>query len=87
MKIDKAEAQECTAKTERGMTLQEVRNLPVTINVVTAARALGMGPNGAYEAIRDEAFPLDTIMVGGSRRVLTASLWRVLQLDGFVMEA
>ncbi|MFJ8430503.1 DNA-binding protein [Kitasatospora sp. NPDC094019] len=84
MKIDKAE--EAAAKTERGMTLQEVRSLPVTINVVTAARALGLGQNKAYEAIRDGVFPLDTIVVGGSRRVLTASLWRLLQIDGLVME-
>ncbi|MGW4690922.1 DNA-binding protein [Kitasatospora cineracea] len=71
-------------RTERGMTLQEVLGLPVTINVVTAARALGTGPNTAYEAIRNGNFPLDVITVGGSRRVLTASLWKLLGVEGHV---
>ncbi|MFD4394208.1 DNA-binding protein [Kitasatospora sp. NPDC058478] len=85
MKIDKTD--EVRTKPERGMMLQEVRSLPVTINVVTAARALGLGPNTAYEAIRAGTFPLDMISVGGSKRVLTASLWRLLQVDGLVIEA
>nr|BFD91005.1 hypothetical protein KitaXyl93_23650 [Kitasatospora sp. Xyl93] len=78
MKIDK------TDEPGRGMTLEQVLGLPVTINVVTAAKALGVGPNTAYAAIRDETFPLDMISVGGSKRVLTASLWRHLQIDGLV---
>ncbi|MGW7579814.1 DNA-binding protein [Kitasatospora sp. NPDC054768] len=82
MKIDKTG--ETQSEPGRGMTLEQVRSLPVTINVVTAARALGVGPNTAYAAIRDGVFPLDMISVGGSKRVLTASLWRHLQIEGLV---
>lgn len=85
MKIDKPD--ERVVKTERGMTLREVLSLPVTINVTTAASALGMGPNKAYEAIKAGTFPLDLIVVSGTRRVLTASLWRLLQVDGLVMDS
>ncbi|MCX4749135.1 helix-turn-helix domain-containing protein [Kitasatospora sp. NBC_01287] len=71
---------------ERGMTAREVLDLPVTINVVTAARALGMGPNKAYQLVRSGEFPVDMITVGGTKRVLTAALWKFLQLDGLAVQ-
>ncbi|MFD7639484.1 DNA-binding protein [Kitasatospora sp. NPDC059795] len=71
---------------ERGMTAREVLNLPVTINVVTAARALGMGPNKAYQLIRSGEFPVAMITVGGTTRVLTPALWTFLGLDGLAMD-
>ncbi|MEU5384040.1 DNA-binding protein [Kitasatospora cineracea] len=80
-KTDRIETSE-----ERGMTAREVLNLPVTISVVTAARVLGMGPNKAYQLIRDGEFPVDMITVGGTRRVLTAALWRFLGLDGLALQ-
>ncbi|MFE2346048.1 DNA-binding protein [Kitasatospora cineracea] len=71
---------------ERGMRAREVLDLPVTISVVTAARALGMGPNKAYQLIKDGDFPVDMITVGGTKRVLTMALWRFLGLEGLASE-
>ncbi|MEU8919429.1 DNA-binding protein [Kitasatospora sp. NPDC048545] len=71
---------------ERGMTAREVLDLPVTISVVTAARALGMGPNKAYGLIKRGDFPVDMITVGGTKRVLTTALWTFLGLDGLAAQ-
>ncbi|MFE6872584.1 DNA-binding protein [Kitasatospora sp. NPDC057692] len=63
------------------MTVQELMELPVTINVVTAARALGIGPNRAYELIKQGRFPVELIDLGGSVRVPTAPLKALLGIS------
>lgn len=60
------------------MTLAELLALPPTVNVVTAARALGIGTHKAYNLIKEGSFPVQTLPLGGTVRVPTAALWQVL---------
>jgi hypothetical protein len=62
-----------------GLTLAQVRRLPATIDVPTAARALGIGKTTLYEAIRVGSSPVKTITVQRRVVVLTADLLRVLE--------
>ncbi|MGW3121400.1 helix-turn-helix domain-containing protein [Streptomyces sp. NPDC001107] len=64
------------------MGLEELLALPATVNVTTAARALGISRDKAYELIRNEAFPVRTLALGGKTRVPTAALWKVLEVEG-----
>lgn len=61
-----------------GMTGAELLALPVTVDVATAARALGLGRSTGYELARRGAFPCRVLRVGCSYRVPTADLLRVL---------
>ncbi|WP_330306180.1 MULTISPECIES: DNA-binding protein [unclassified Streptomyces] len=63
---------------QRGMSLDEVLALPATVNVVTAARALGIGHNKAYDLIKAGQFPVRTLMMGSTIRIPTAALWEAL---------
>jgi excisionase family DNA binding protein len=60
------------------MTRAELFALPVTVSVGTAARALGLGRSTAYELVRCGEFPCPVLWIGGSYRVPTAGLLRVL---------
>ena len=62
----------------RGMTRAELLALPVTVDIGTAARALGLGRSTAYELARRREFPCRVLRVGSSYRVPTADLLRVL---------
>jgi excisionase family DNA binding protein len=63
----------------RGLTLDQIRKLPATIDVATAAQALGIGRATLYEAIRTGQSPVKTLGVQRRIRVLTADLIRVLE--------
>ncbi|MGD3111462.1 DNA-binding protein [Streptomyces sp. YGL11-2] len=60
------------------MSVEEVKALPAAVSVVTAARALGIGSDKAYELIKTDEFPAQTIPLGQTQKVSTASLWKVL---------
>ncbi|MFE5965702.1 DNA-binding protein [Streptomyces sp. NPDC056463] len=60
------------------MTLDELLALPPTVNVTTAARALGIGVHKAYALIKEGAFPVRTLPLGSTVKVPTAALWSVL---------
>jgi hypothetical protein len=60
------------------MGLEELLALPATVNVTTAARALGIGRDKAYGLIRAGSFPVRTLTLGGTVRVPTAELWKAL---------
>ncbi|MEV7279770.1 DNA-binding protein [Streptomyces sp. NPDC093111] len=62
------------------MTLEELLALPPTVNVTTAARALGIGVHKAYDLIREGTFPVRTLSLGSTVRVPTAALWSVLEV-------
>jgi excisionase family DNA binding protein len=72
--------QEAEAGSE-GLTLAELLALPVTVDVTTAARALGLGRSTAYELARRDEFPCRVLRVGSSYRIPTADLLRVLGID------
>ena len=59
-------------------TLAEVREWPATVDVATAARALGVATSTAYEWIARREFPVRVLTVGRRRRVVTADLIRLL---------
>ena len=67
------------AKAARGLTLAQVRRLPATVDVPTAATALGVGRSTLYEAIRLGSSPVKVITVRRRVVVLTADLVRLLE--------
>lgn len=64
-----------------GLTRAELLALPVTVDVPTAARALGLGRSTAYELARRDEFPCRVLRVGSSYRVSTADLMRILGIE------
>jgi excisionase family DNA binding protein len=65
-----------------GMSLDEIAELPAVLDLLTAARMLGIGRTTAYSLARDGGFPCPVIRVGGTYRVPTAGLLQVLGLSG-----
>lgn len=60
------------------MTLEELLALPPTVNVTTAARALGISAHKAYALIKGGTFPVEVLPLGRTVKVPTAALWAVL---------
>jgi excisionase family DNA binding protein len=56
----------------------ELLTLPATIDVVTAARALGIGRTTAYQLARAGEFPVPVLRLGTRYRVPTATVLRAL---------
>lgn len=65
--------------TPKRMTLAQVRKLPATVDVGTAALVLGIGRSTLYEAIRLGESPVKVLSVRRRTVVLTADLLRVLE--------
>ncbi|MEV7543739.1 DNA-binding protein [Streptomyces sp. NPDC089915] len=70
-----------TQHIEPTLTFREIFNLPVSVDLRTAARAFGMCRATAYKLIALEAFPCETVRVGGRHRVLTVNLLRALGIE------
>jgi excisionase family DNA binding protein len=66
---------------EPELKLVDLLALPVTVDVTTAARALGLGRSTAYELARRNEFPCRVLRVGSSYRIPTADLLRVLGIE------
>ena len=66
---------------DNGLTRAELLALPVTVDVTTAARALGLGRSTAYELARRDEFPCRVLRIGSSYRIPTADLLRVLGIE------
>ncbi|MEO3830333.1 DNA-binding protein [Actinomadura sp. B10D3] len=64
-----------------GLSAAEIRSLPVTIDLVTAGRAFGVGRTKAYQLARIGDFPCKVLRVGRSYRVSTADLLAALGLE------
>jgi excisionase family DNA binding protein len=62
------------------MTEQEVLELPVTINLLTSARALGISRSEAYILARSGRYPVPTYMVGNRYRVRRSDLLTFLRI-------
>lgn len=60
------------------MKLGDLASLPTVVNIVTAAKALGLSRGFAYELARRDEFPCRIIRIGGCYRVPTAELLSVL---------
>lgn len=61
-------------------TLADIAELPVTLDVETAGRLLGIGRTTAYRLVNDGQFPCRVLPVGGQWRVPTADLLAALGL-------
>lgn len=59
-------------------TLDDIRRWPATVDVRLAARALGISGSKLYALIQRDEAPVQVIDVG-SKRVITASLLRLLE--------
>jgi hypothetical protein len=64
------------------LTFAQLAGLPVTVDLLTAAHALGIGRTTAYTLARTGEFPCPVLRVGGSYRVPTVGVLRLLGLDG-----
>jgi excisionase family DNA binding protein len=62
----------------RPLTISQLADLPVTIDLMTAAQILGIGRTKAYQLARSNEFPCLIIRVGDLYRVSTADLLRLL---------
>jgi predicted site-specific integrase-resolvase len=62
------------------MSREELLALPAVVNLVTAARALGIGRTRAFELTRRGEFPVPVLRVGRTYRVPTAPLLKLLGL-------
>jgi hypothetical protein len=56
------------------LTIDDLHDLPATIDLLTAARALGIGRTKAYELAQVGEFPCRIIRIGDLYRVATADL-------------
>jgi hypothetical protein len=65
----------------KGLTLAELQQLPATVDLLTAARALGLGRTKAYELAKKGEFPCRIIRVGVAYLVPTAELLKLLGVD------
>jgi Helix-turn-helix domain len=65
------------------VTFAEIAHLPVMVDLLTAARVLGIGRTTAYTLAREGEFPCPLVRVGGAYRVPTLGLLRLLGIDGF----
>ncbi|WP_017623582.1 helix-turn-helix domain-containing protein [Nocardiopsis chromatogenes] len=66
---------------EGGISFTEMFDLPVVVDLLTAARALGIGRTTAYQLVRDDEFPCPVLRVGGRYRVPTSGLMHVLGIE------
>lgn len=64
-----------------GMTLSELLDLPATLDIPTAGRALGIGRTTAYQLARTDLFPCRVLKIGGTYRVPTTDLITLLGMD------
>jgi predicted DNA-binding transcriptional regulator AlpA len=69
-----------TVEVGEPMTLSEVAALPAVVDLLTAARALGIKRTTAYALARDASFPCPVFRAGASYRVPTSGLLRLLGL-------
>lgn len=62
------------------LTKAELLGLPATVDLVTGARAFGIGRTTAYDLARNGQFPCAMVRAGNAYRVITADLLRVLHI-------
>ncbi len=64
-----------------GLTREELLALPAAIDLVTAARALGLGRTLAHDLARRGEFPVPVLRAGRLYRVATARVLELLAID------
>jgi hypothetical protein len=61
-------------------TFKDISSLPAVLDLVTAAKILGIGRTKAYELAQVDSFPCRVLRIGANYRVPTAELLRVIGL-------
>ncbi|MFC4328859.1 helix-turn-helix domain-containing protein [Streptomyces andamanensis] len=69
------------ARSGSPLTFAEAFDLPLSVDLRTAARALAICRGTAYKLIRLGAFPCPVLRVGGQYRIPTAFLLRSLGIE------
>jgi excisionase family DNA binding protein len=59
----------------------DLRQLPVVVDLLTAAAVLGIGRTTAYELVRTGRWPTPVLRLGSRIRVPTAALRELLSLS------
>jgi excisionase family DNA binding protein len=59
----------------------DLRQLPVVVDLLTAAAVLGIGRTTAYELVRTGRWPTPVLRLGSRIRVPTAALHELLSLS------
>jgi hypothetical protein len=65
----------------RPMTTQELLALPVSVDIVTAGRAFGLGRTKSHELARAGEFPCRVMRVGERYRVPRTEILRALGIN------
>lgn len=60
---------------------EDLHQLPVVVDLVTAAAVLGIGRTTAYELVRTGRWPTPVLRLGSRIRVPTAALRELLRLS------
>lgn len=60
------------------MTRDELLALPLTVDLVTAGRAIGVGRSKSYQMVAEDTFPLKVLRLGHRYRIVTADLLSLL---------
>ncbi len=63
------------------VTISQLRS-SATVDLITAARALGLGRTKAYELARRDEFPCRVIRIGDTYRIPTPGLLELLGVSG-----
>jgi hypothetical protein len=63
------------------VTVSQLRS-SATVDLMTAARALGLGRTKAYELARRDEFPCRVIRIGDTYRIPTPGLLELLGVNG-----
>ena len=63
------------------MTVEELQALPVSVDLVTAGRAFGIGRTKAFELAKQDKFPCRVLRVGEKYRVPRSALFEALGID------
>ncbi|MET9095312.1 helix-turn-helix domain-containing protein [Streptomyces cyaneofuscatus] len=66
---------------EGRLSFTEMFELPVAVDLRTAARALGIASTTAYRLIREDEFPCSVLRVGRRYRIPTNELMRALGIE------
>ncbi|MFD9865587.1 helix-turn-helix domain-containing protein [Streptomyces alboflavus] len=70
-----------TPRSSNRMSFSEAFDLPLAVDLRTAARAFGVCPGTAYKLIRLGQFPCPVLRVGGRYRIPTSHLLRALGIE------
>ncbi|WP_285567537.1 MULTISPECIES: hypothetical protein [unclassified Streptomyces] len=64
----------------KGMSREELLELPVSVDLETGNRALGLGRSKGYELAKRGQYPCKVLRLGNAYRVVTADLLALLGL-------